>query len=107
MGALVLVLGIIGFLVLFAYLKFPPAYAKKNLVSAFNMMVMAVCALLCLTWILNIRTTMMGGVNDQWWEPIAIAGALAIESVFLLICFILRNFWVFKPPRHPGQRGWF
>ncbi len=102
MGTIVVVLAIIGVLVLFSYLKFPPAYADKKLVKVYDMMVLGVCAVLCLMWFLNIRANWMGGINDKWWEPVAIAGALAIETVFLGVCFLMRNFWVFKPPRRPG-----
>jgi hypothetical protein len=105
MGAIVVVLAIIGALVLFAYLKFPPAYADKKLVKVFDRMVMGVCGMLCLVWFINIRTTWMGTINDNWWQPIAIAGALGIEAVVLGICFLLRNFWIFKPPSRPGGRG--
>lgn len=105
MGIVIVALAIIGFLVLLAYLKIPPLYAPANLVNIYNLMVMAVCAGLCLIWFLKIRATWMGGINDKWWEPVAIAGALVIEIVFLGICFLLRNFWVFKPPRRPGGFG--
>jgi hypothetical protein len=102
MGVVIVVLAIIGLLVMFAYLKFPPPYANPKLVNVFDMMVLGVCAFLCLIWALNIRTTWMGTINDRWWQPVAIAGALGIEIAFLGICFLLRNFWVFKPPRRPG-----
>ncbi len=103
MGSIVIVLAIIGFLVLFAYLKFPPLYVDQKLVRVFNNMVMAVCAVLCLAWFLHIRTDWMGTVNDKWWLPVALIGALAIEIVFLGVFFLLRNFWIFKPPRRPGS----
>lgn len=100
MGAIVVFLAIIGFLVFFAYLKFPPLYAKPKLVSIYNQMVMAVCAFLCLMWFFSARADWMG---SKLWMPIAVGGAIAIEIVFLGICFLLRNFWIFKPPRRPGS----
>lgn len=105
MGAVIVVLAIIGFLVLFTYLKSPPPYADRKLVSVYNRMVMAVCALLCLAWFFNARADWMYAMNEKLWLPIAIAGALAIEIVFLGVCFLLRNFWIFKPPRRPGGGG--
>lgn len=107
MGSVIVVMGIIGALVLVAYLQFPPAFANKKLVSVFDKMVLAVCALLCLAWFWNIRTTWMGTSNDKWWQPVALFGSLAIETTFLGVCFLLRNFWIFKPPRRPGGGGWF
>lgn len=102
MGAVVIVMAIIGFLVLFAYLKFPPPYADKKLVSTYNAMTMAVCGVLCIAWFFNIRTNWMDTVNDKWWLPVALIGALCIETVFLGVFFLIRNFWLFKPPRRPG-----
>jgi len=105
MGALVIVLAIIGSLVLFAYLKFPPPYADRKLVGVYDRMVIGVCAFLCLVWFFNARVNWMDPLNDKLWLPIALAGALAIEIGFLGVCFLLRNFWVFKPPRRPGSGG--
>ena len=103
MGSVVVVLSIIGLIVLFAYLKFPPRYyANKKLVRVYDLMVMGVCALLILTWVLNLRAEWMDTVNEKWWEPMAIIGALGIEIILLGLFFILRNFWIFKPPRRPG-----
>lgn len=102
MGTLIAVLSVIALLVLFAYLKFPPRYANEKTVGVFDKMVLAVCGVFCLLWFLNARSTWMGTADDKWWIPLGIAGALGIEIVFLGICFILRNFWVFKPPRRPG-----
>ena len=47
--------------------------------------------------------------NVPIWDAIkriAVSGALGIEIVFLAICFVLRNFFVFRPPRRPGS-GFF
>jgi hypothetical protein len=102
MGAVIVVLAIIGFLVLFSYLKFPPPYANPKLVSVYNKMVMAVCVLLCGGVFLSIRAAWIGTDEEQWWLPVAVAGALATEISFLGLCFLMRNFWIFKPPRRPG-----
>ena len=107
MGAVVLLMGIIGFLVLFAYLKFPPSYANKKFVSTYDAMVMTVCAIMCLTWIFYMRGGLINTAEQNLWAPLAVLGALAIEIVFLSLCFVLRNFWIFKPPRRPGQDGFF
>jgi hypothetical protein len=107
MGAVVVLLAIIGFLILFTYLKFPPPYAKKKLVGTYDAMVLAVCALLCAVWIFYIRGELVNTSSEDWWEPLAVLGALGIEICFLGLCFLLRNFWVFKPPRRPGQDGFF
>jgi len=107
MGAVVLLMGLIGCLVLFCYLKFPPRYANKKLVNTFDMMVLAVCAVMCVTWVFYQRGDLIHTAEEDWWKPLAILGALAIEIVFLGFCFVLRNFWIFKPPRRPGRDGFF
>jgi len=105
MGSIVVLLGIIGVAILVAYIKFPPPYAKKKQVGAFDLMVLGVCGFICLMWTLDIRSSLIDGPDDKWWPPLAIAGSLAIEIVMLGACFLLRNFWVFKPPRRPGRDG--
>jgi len=107
MGAVVMLLAIIGFMVLLAYLKFPPPYANKKMVGTFDAMVMGVCALLCVSWVLHMRGELVHTYEEKLWSPLAILGALGIEIVFLSLCFVLRNFWIFKPPRRPGQDGFF
>jgi hypothetical protein len=107
MGPLVALLAIIGACVLFAYLSFQPQYyPEKGKISIFNWMVLAVCALVCLTWVLMVKSYLAGGPSDKYWKPFAIGGALGFEIIFLGACFILRNFYVFKPPRRPGS-GFF
>jgi amino acid transporter len=107
MGSVVLLLAILGFMVLFAYLKFPPPYANKKMVSTFDMMVLAVCTLLCVSWIFYMRGALINTTAERLWQPLAVVGALGIEIVFLGLCFVLRNFWVFKPPRRPGRDSFF
>ncbi len=102
MGALIVFLAIIGFLVLVAYLKFPPRFAPKKALHIFDATVVGICFFLCLIWILNIRGTLLGTDDDIWWTPLAATGACGIEIIFLGACFLLRNFWVFKPPDRPG-----
>ncbi len=102
MGAVVVVLAIIGALVLFAYLQFPPPYVSQKLIKVFDRMVMGVCAGLCLVWFWSIYTDWAGCPNDKWWVAVAVTGVLLIEIVVLGVCFLLRNFWIFKPPRRPG-----
>ena len=105
MGAIIFLLAIFAALVLFAYLAFPPAHGDKRLIGVFNRMVLGVCALLCFVWFLYARAEWMGTIDDRWWLPLGVAGALAIEISFLTVFFILRNFWIFRvSSRHRG--GW-
>jgi hypothetical protein len=100
--ATVAVFGVIGFLVFFVFIKFPPDHENKRLISAFNTMVLAVCALLCLVWVFYARATWMGTDADKWWKYLALGGALLIEAGFLGICFLFRNFWVFRGKNYRG-----
>jgi hypothetical protein len=102
MGAIIGVLATIGFLVALCYLKFPPPYADKNLVHKFDMMVLSVCGFLCFMWTLSVALDWRGTSESSWWIPLSIIGSLGIESVFLGLLFVVRNYWVFKPPRRPG-----
>lgn len=95
MGSVIIIMGLIGNGILYAYLKFPPPGAPKNLLSTFNMMVLGVCTLLCFVWAFHSYST-LGQTDDHWWIPMALAGVFGIEAAFLGLCFLLRNFWIFK-----------
>lgn len=103
MGALVILLALLGFAVLFAYLKFPPAFANQAQVTVYNNMVLGVCVLLMVFWVLGARGRMAGGPNGDYWPVVAVAGALGIEIIFLGVFFLIRNFYIFKPPRLGGR----
>lgn len=105
MGTIIVALALIAAMVLYAYLKFPPLYADVKLVNVYNMMTLGVCLMLCVAWFFDIESSWKDSINDAYWLPVAIAGALVIEIGFLGICFLLRNFWIFKPPRRPGSGG--
>lgn len=105
MGQIVILLSMLGAGVLYAYLKFPPAYANKRQVQVFDMMVLGVCGFICLMWVLNIRSQLIGTSDEDWWQGLGFGGALGIEVVFLGVCFLLRNFYVFRPPS--SGRGFF
>lgn len=102
MGAVVVVLSLLGGAVLYGYLAFPPPYAKKDLVRVFDWMVLFVCGLLCLFWFLDVRLSWQNSEYARLAIPIGMVGVLVIESVFLGIAFLVRNFWLFKPPSRPG-----
>lgn len=102
MGAVIVVFFLLGGAVLYVYLAFPPFFPKKHLVRAFDWMVMFVCALLCLFWFLDLRLRFESTEYARLAIPIGLVGVLGIETVFLGIAFLLRNFWLFKPPSRPG-----
>lgn len=106
MGAGITFFALVGLLVLFIYLKFPPPYADRKLVKTFNLMVLGVCAFFCLVWTLHIYSSMVHS-NPEMWRPVALGGSLFIEIIFLTLCFVARNFWVFKPPRTGSGRSFF
>jgi len=102
MAALIFIMIVIGFLILFAYLKILPAYASKKLVSTFNKMTIAVVFLLSILFYFNAELNLP--LSEDLRKLVAVAGAIGVEIGLLIICFILRNFWIFKPPRRPGGR---
>lgn len=107
MGTIIFVLGFIGLAVLWAFFAWPPEWANEKQVRVFNWSVVAACAMICMAWMLNISVIFDGEYIEKFRWPFAILSALGIEIVFLGIMFLLRNFWVFKPPRPGGKRGWF
>jgi hypothetical protein len=63
--------------------------------------------MICFTFMLYIKS-FLGMVSAEAAGKYKLAfeliGALGIESVWLLVMLLIRNFWLFKPPRRPG--GW-
>jgi hypothetical protein len=106
MFSVVALLGIFGVAMLFAYVKFPPAFANKKIVNVFNAMTLGVTAILCLLWFLKVHNDVGVTNGDKVWLPLACIETLGVEIVLLGIFFLLRNFFIFKPPR-AGGRGFF
>ena len=107
MGALILVLCFIGAAVAWAFFAWPPDWANEKQVSVFNWSVFDACAMICLAWVFNMSVLFDADYIEKFRWPFAIIGALGIEIVFLGVMFLVRNFWVFKPPRQGGRSGWF
>jgi len=105
MGVVVAVLAFIGGSVLWAFFAWQPPYANKKQLSVFNWSVIGACAMVCLSYVFNMEVLLQADDLEKYRVPFAIGGSLGIESVFLGVIFVLRNFWVFKPPRQ-GRRDW-
>lgn len=101
LGPLIAVLFILGAGAAWLFFAFPPPFANKKQVGVFNMTVLGVTALLCLAWAFNIKVALKGTPDEEFTTQVVLAGCLAIEFVFVGICFLLRNFWIFKQRRGP------
>ena len=104
MSQLIGVLVFIGAAVAWAFFAFQPEYANKKALSVFNWSVLGAGAMICVAWVFNMKVILSDEVLRKWKTPFEIIGALGIEAVWLAVMFLLRNFWIFKPPRRPG--GW-
>lgn len=102
MGPLIALLGLAGLFLLWAFFMFPPEHAKPYQLGVFNWSCVAVCAMICGAWVLNVRAMLSSPVNEKYIPLFAYGGGFAIEIVLIGILFLLRNFWIFKPPRRPG-----
>lgn len=103
MGPIIVFLILTTAIAIFSYFKWPPEYFKdKKAINVYNWSVMALTAMISLAWIFKTKATHAGTINDYWWKPIAFGGALGIISLILGIAFILRNFWIFRPPNNRG-----
>lgn len=103
MGPLVALLAIVLLLLMLGFLKILPSFAKKKQVDTFNYMVMGVGVFFSLIVGLNIYTSYAGdAVNGPYAAQYASVVALAIADVWIVFCFLLRNFWLFKQKRPPG-----
>lgn len=107
MAPLIALLMLTAGMSVFVFFRFSPENAKKEQVSVFNWMIIGVALMLCVVFILYVRTQLLGTVDDRWVKPVSGAGSLTIITLFFGIGFILRNFWIFKPPKDPWKTGFF
>lgn len=101
MGPLVGVLFFLGGAVLWAFFAFPPEYSNKKQISAFNWSVVGACAMICLAFTANMAVLFSPEQLQKFRIPLTLIGVLGIEIIFLSVMFVLRNFWIFRPPRRP------
>lgn len=99
MGALIALLFMIGVAVLWAFFAFAPAWVNQRALSVFNWSVVGACVMICLSWVLYMDVLLDQDMMDKFKWPVAISGALVIEIFFFALMFLLRNFWIFKPPK--------
>ena len=102
MGAIVVVAIIISLFTLWGFLKLEPAYAEKQQLKTFNLMVLGVVGVFCLLWYINVRTYLVNYKLEVYVPLFGIGGAMVVATVFLIIFFFIRNFWIFKPPPRGG-----
>lgn len=100
-GPLVALLAIFGVAVLWIFFNFQPQYANKRQLSVFNWTVVAMCVMFCIGFVLYLYSGLGERNRESFFLPFSIGGALAIEICFLTVGFLLRNFWIFKPPSRP------
>ncbi len=105
MGPLVGVMCFLGAAIAWAFFAFQPEYANKRALSVFNWSVLGAGSMIVLALMFNIDM-FLNMIPDAGKYKIGFefAGALGVEVIWLSIMFLLRNFWIFKPPRRPG--GW-
>ncbi len=102
MGVVLALLMLLGALVLWLFFMFPPAYANKKQVSAFNWSCVAFCVIVCGAYAMNMEMVFSAPGIEKYKTFVMLGGALGIETAFLFIMFLLRNFWIFKP-RNPSS----
>ena len=107
MGSLIGLLLFIGAAVAWAFFAFQPEWANKKALSVFNWSVLGAGAMIALALVLNIKV-FLGMISAdtaaKFKVTFEIIGALGVETIWLALMFLIRNFWLFKPPRRPT--GW-
>lgn len=105
MTLLYILLAMLGAVVLWAFFNFPPDYAQKNQVSVFNWTCMGLLAMFSLVYLLNVQAYVTVPTVAKYKGLFMAGGLFCIEMVLLPVCFIVRNFFIFRP-RRPGG-GYF
>lgn len=104
MGPLVALLICLGVFVAWAFFSFQPEWANKRALSIFNWTVMLACLMISTAAGFNVKAIFGQVAFEKYRLPLIAVASLGIEITFLTVMFLLRNFWIFKPPRRPG--GW-
>lgn len=104
MGPLVALLICVGVFVAWAFFSFQPEWANKRALSIFNWTVLLACLMISVAAGFNVKVIFGQAAFEKYRLPLIAVTSLGIEIGFLTIMFLLRNFWIFKPPRRPG--GW-
>lgn len=107
LAPLIALLLLSGFMLVFVFFRFQPETLNKGSLSIFNWTITGVCAMVCAAWALGVRAQLAGSIDEHWIPQVQAAGALAIVNVFYFLGFVLRNFWIFKPPKGPWRSGIF
>jgi len=93
----IMVVLIMASLAAFAYWSFSPKYVDEKAVAVFNRASMMVVVLLTVLFYLNGKT--MLPLSDSLREIMSLIFAFCFELFLLVLLFVVRNFWIFKPPR--------
>jgi hypothetical protein len=99
LGPLIALLGLMGLMVLWLFYTFQPKIVNRRQLFIFNNMAVGLCVVLGLLWYWRTHVAMVDTINEKYMQAVGIGGALAIEIVLLLLFMLMRNFWIFKPPK--------
>ncbi|MCP4354408.1 MAG: hypothetical protein GY793_02005 [Proteobacteria bacterium] len=98
---ILLVAFIAGIMAVFFFVEFSPKYANKHQVSVFNKTVLAVVTVFCIIAFFQGQQNLP--FSTLMNTMVAAFISLATEVVLLFFFLLLRNFWIFKPPKRPGD----
>lgn len=102
-GTFIFLLGIVGLAVLWCFFSFQPRYVNERLLKAFNWTVVGMCVMFCLGLCAYIYSDMSPESRGEYFFLFALGGCLGVEIVFFSVGLLLRNFWIFAPPRRRGH----
>jgi len=88
---------IMATLALLAYISFSPQYAEPKALAAFNKATIIVIVALTILFYLNGKTLLP--LSSDLKEIMSVIFAFLFELVLVTILFVVRNFWLFKPPK--------
>lgn len=102
-GAIIFMLGILALAVWWIFFSFQPKFVNEKQLKAFNWTIVAIWLMFSVAMVIYIYTDLSPMSREKYFWGIAIGGTLAAQIVFFTIGLLLRNFWIFQPPRRPGR----
>lgn len=102
-AALLLLVPIAG-VVVWAFFRFSPSGAPRQVVLRFNLAATILALALAVAWSVRTYWVMSPTVDAAWWPVISFLGALVVISLVLALAAAVRNLVLFRRGHGSSRR---
>jgi hypothetical protein len=87
----------------YCFFKFLPDIDNKPALKAFNISIVIVAFLFAGAWAFRLKGNLVGTDFESLYGVIAFGGIMLIYNFVIGVAFVMRNYWIFRPTRRPGD----